>query len=74
MAPMKKRIVSASRETSKRLWRCRLKRRRRKRRRHPSLQMRLEKVCKMWETVQKFVEKHHPSKAVAVRAASDESV
>jgi hypothetical protein len=25
-------------------------------------------VCKMWETVQKFVEKHHPSKAVAVRA------
>jgi hypothetical protein len=24
-------------------------------------------VCKMWETVQKFVEKHHPSKAVAVR-------
>jgi hypothetical protein len=25
-------------------------------------------VYKMWETVQKFVEKHHPSKAVAVRA------
>jgi hypothetical protein len=24
-------------------------------------------VCKMWETVQKFVEKHHPSKAVAVQ-------
>jgi hypothetical protein len=24
-------------------------------------------VYKMWETVQKFVEKHHPSKAVAVR-------
>jgi hypothetical protein len=22
----------------------------------------------MWETVQKYVEKHHPSKAVAVRA------
>jgi hypothetical protein len=22
----------------------------------------------MWETVQKFVEKHHPSKAIAVRA------
>jgi hypothetical protein len=25
-------------------------------------------VCKMWETVHKFVEKHHLSKAVAVRA------
>jgi hypothetical protein len=28
----------------------------------------IREVCKMWETVQKFVEKHHPSKAVAVRA------
>jgi hypothetical protein len=28
----------------------------------------IRKVCKMWETVQKFVEKHHPSKAVAVQA------
>jgi hypothetical protein len=27
----------------------------------------IREVCKMWETVQKFVEKHHPSKAVAVR-------
>jgi hypothetical protein len=26
----------------------------------------IREVCKMWETVQKFVEKHHPSKAVAV--------
>ena len=25
-------------------------------------------LCKMWETVQNFVEKHHPNKAVAVRA------
>jgi predicted component of type VI protein secretion system len=25
-------------------------------------------LCKMWETVQNFVEKHHPSKTVAVRA------
>jgi hypothetical protein len=25
-------------------------------------------VCKIWETVQKFVEKHHSSKAAAVRA------
>jgi hypothetical protein len=28
----------------------------------------IREVCKMWETVQKFIEKHHPSKAVAVRA------
>jgi hypothetical protein len=28
----------------------------------------IRQVCKIWETVQKFVEKHHPSKAVAVRA------
>jgi hypothetical protein len=28
----------------------------------------IREVCKIWETVQKFVEKHHPSKAVAVRA------
>jgi hypothetical protein len=28
----------------------------------------IREVCKMWETVHKFVEKHHPSKAVAVRA------
>jgi hypothetical protein len=28
----------------------------------------IREVCKMWETVQKFVEKYHPSKAVAVRA------
>jgi Ca2+-binding EF-hand superfamily protein len=27
----------------------------------------IREVCKMWETVQKFVEKHHLSKAVAVR-------
>jgi hypothetical protein len=26
----------------------------------------IREMCKMWETVQKFVEKHHPSKAVAV--------
>lgn len=25
-------------------------------------------MCKMWEKVQNFVEKHHPNKAVAVRA------
>jgi hypothetical protein len=28
----------------------------------------IREVRKIWETVQKFVEKHHPSKAVAVRA------
>jgi hypothetical protein len=28
----------------------------------------IREVCKMWETVQEFVEKHHQSKAVAVRA------
>jgi hypothetical protein len=28
----------------------------------------IREVCKMWETVQNFVEKHHPSKAVAVRS------
>jgi hypothetical protein len=28
----------------------------------------IREVCKMWETVQKFVEKHHPGNAVAVRA------
>jgi hypothetical protein len=28
----------------------------------------IREVCKMWETVQKFVGKHHPSKVVAVRA------
>jgi vacuolar-type H+-ATPase subunit I/STV1 len=28
----------------------------------------IREVCKLWETVQTFVEKHHPSKAVAVRA------
>ena len=28
----------------------------------------IREMCKMWETVQKFVEKHHPNKAVAVRA------
>jgi hypothetical protein len=28
----------------------------------------IREVCKMWETVQKFVEKHHPSKAMAMRA------
>jgi hypothetical protein len=27
----------------------------------------IREICKMWEKVQKFVEKHHPSKAVAVR-------
>nr|XP_020452715.1 tigger transposable element-derived protein 1 [Monopterus albus] len=27
-------------------------------------------MCKMWETVQNFVEKHHPNKAVAVRATN----
>jgi hypothetical protein len=27
----------------------------------------IREVCKMWETVQKFVENHHLSKAVAVR-------
>ena len=25
-------------------------------------------MCKMWETVQYFVEKHHPKEAIAVRA------
>jgi hypothetical protein len=28
----------------------------------------IREVCKMWETVQKFVEKHHLSKAVGMRA------
>ncbi|VFV34592.1 Hypothetical predicted protein [Lynx pardinus] len=28
----------------------------------------IREMCEMWETVQKFVEKHHPNKAVAVRA------
>jgi hypothetical protein len=28
----------------------------------------IREVCKMWEIVQTFVEKHHPSKDVAVRA------
>nr|XP_032835765.1 tigger transposable element-derived protein 1-like isoform X1 [Petromyzon marinus]XP_032835766.1 tigger transposable element-derived protein 1-like isoform X1 [Petromyzon marinus] len=28
----------------------------------------IREMCKMWETVQHFVEKHHPNKAVAVRA------
>jgi hypothetical protein len=28
----------------------------------------IREVCRMWETVQKFVEKHHPSKAVVLRA------
>jgi hypothetical protein len=28
----------------------------------------IREVCKMWETVQKVFGKHHPSKAVAVRA------
>ncbi|XP_019512623.1 PREDICTED: tigger transposable element-derived protein 1-like [Hipposideros armiger] len=28
----------------------------------------IREVCKMWETVQNFVEKHHPNKAAAVRA------
>jgi hypothetical protein len=28
----------------------------------------IREVCKMWETVHKFAEKHRPSKAVAVRA------
>jgi hypothetical protein len=28
----------------------------------------IRELCKMWKTVQKFVEKHHHSKAVAVRA------
>ncbi|XP_053061033.1 centlein isoform X1 [Acinonyx jubatus] len=32
-----------------------------------SLQMRLRR-CKMWETVQNFVKKHHPNKSVAVQA------
>jgi hypothetical protein len=26
----------------------------------------IREVSKMWETMQKFVEKHHPSEAVAV--------
>lgn len=28
----------------------------------------IREMCKMWERVQNFVEKHHPNKAVAVRA------
>jgi hypothetical protein len=28
----------------------------------------IREMCKMWETDQKFIEKHHPSNAVAVRA------
>ncbi|KAJ7303222.1 hypothetical protein JRQ81_012158 [Phrynocephalus forsythii] len=28
----------------------------------------IREMCKMWERVQKFIEKHHPNKAVAVRA------
>jgi hypothetical protein len=28
----------------------------------------IREVCKMWETVQNFVEKQHPSKTVAARA------
>jgi hypothetical protein len=28
----------------------------------------IREACKMWETVQRFVEEQHPSKAVAVRA------
>jgi predicted component of type VI protein secretion system len=28
----------------------------------------IRKMCKMWETVQNFVEKRHPNKAVALRA------
>jgi hypothetical protein len=28
----------------------------------------IREMCKMWETVQNFVEKHQPNKAVAVRA------
>ena len=26
----------------------------------------IKEMCKMWETVQNFVEKHHPNKAIAV--------
>ena len=43
-----------------------LQKRRRKRRRNPSPQMRLGR-SRMWEAVQNFVEKHHPSKAVGMR-------
>ena len=28
----------------------------------------IREMCKMWKTVQNFVEKHHPNKAVAVQA------
>ncbi|XP_071977828.1 methionine aminopeptidase 1D, mitochondrial isoform X1 [Engystomops pustulosus] len=28
----------------------------------------IQEMCKMWETLQNFVEKHHPNKVVAVRA------
>jgi hypothetical protein len=28
----------------------------------------IREMCKMWETVQNFVDKHHPNMAVAVRA------
>ena len=46
-----------------------LQRRRRKRWRNPSLQMRLGRCVKcMKQSKQTFVEKHHPNKAVAVRA------
>ena len=27
----------------------------------------IREMCKMWETVQNFVEKHYPNKAVALR-------
>ncbi|XP_013365403.1 PREDICTED: tigger transposable element-derived protein 1-like [Chinchilla lanigera] len=30
----------------------------------------IRKICKMWETVKSFVEKHHPNKAVAVRTVN----
>ena len=38
-----------------------LQRQKRKRWRNPILQM-IREMCKMWETVKNFIEKHHPNK------------
>ena len=43
-------------------------RRRRKRRKESLTSNDIREMCQMWETVQNFVEKHHPNKAGAVRA------
>lgn len=32
----------------------------------PLISNKIREMCKMWETVQNFVEKHHPNYAIAV--------